>query len=260
MKLKAKLTKAQYDALDTNLKMFYKVSGNADEYLLEQAVFAAITDVPNADDDPGELRRALVREKQEAKDQKVRADRLQTQVDTLVSDPNKQKDLTTLENSWKQKNEDQKAADKKIIDKLTEQLKKTLVKDKARAIAIELAGENSEILLPHIESRLQANLDGDEPTTRVLKDGAISALSIDDLKKEFVDNKAFSRIIVASKASGGATGKDGKSGTSSAVPNGKKFSDLTEAERISWSKSDPEAFAAAAKEASEEARKALRRF
>jgi hypothetical protein len=44
------------------------------------------------------------------------------------------------------------------IDGLTDKLKKVLVRDKALIMATELAGDSADVLLPHIERRLQANL------------------------------------------------------------------------------------------------------
>ena len=67
------------------------------------------------------------------------------------------------------------------------------------------------LLLPHIKARLQADLDGDAPATKVLdRDGKPSAMTVADLSKEFVDNKDFAAIIRATKASGGGATNDGQ--------------------------------------------------
>lgn len=70
------------------------------------------------------------------------------------------------------------------------------------------------VILPHIKSRLSADLEGDKPRTVVLdENGQPSALTIEELSKEFIENKDFSSIIIASKASGsGATDKTKGSG------------------------------------------------
>jgi hypothetical protein len=83
--------------------------------------------------------------------------------------------------------------------------------------------------------------------------GALSAASLDDLKKEFGANAKFSAIVIASKATGGA---GGNRNSGSAVLNGKKFGELSEAERVELYKSDPEGF----KAASEASRQATRRM
>lgn len=243
--IKRKLSKAEFDALPETLKMFYKVDGDSHVLQIETS----------ADDDPGELRRARDREKQAAKEAKEELTRTKTELETLRKSNG---DVATLEKSWRDKTDAQKTEYEGKLTKVNGQLEKLLVKDAAQAIATDLAGDNAYLMLPHVEARLRANLEGESASTRVL-DGAgnISALSTDDLKKEFVANSKFSAIIVASKASGGATGKGAGS---SAVPGNKKFNELTDAERVAWHKSDPNGFASATKQAREEALASVRRF
>jgi hypothetical protein len=69
-----------------------------------------------------------------------------------------------------------------------------------------------------------------------LVDGKPSALTLADLEKEFVDNKAFAPIIRASNASGGgASGGTGGGAT-------KAFKDMNTAERTELYRKDPAAF------------------
>jgi hypothetical protein len=243
--LKRKLTKDEFAALSEAMKAFYKADG--DNFVLQVET--------HADDDPGELRRALARERQNAKDEKDRADRLQTQVDGLVADPNRAKDMKTLEDSYKNKIADDKKASDKTIQRLTEQLQKSLVADQALKIAAELAGDNAEVLVPHIEKRLKADLEGDTPITRVIDaKGQLSALSFDELKKEFVDNAKFSGIIIASKGHGGAGDKG--TGTSTVLKD-KKFAELNDTQRSEFFKSDPEGFKKASADHQREVNEAL---
>jgi hypothetical protein len=240
--LKSKINKADFDALPEALKAYYKQDG--DNYLLQSDEF-------------DELRRAKDRVTTEAKTEKERADRLQTQVDELVANPDKQKDITTLENSWKQKLADQKTAYEAKQTRLTEQLQKTLVADQALRIATELAGDKAEILVPHIEKRLKADLDGDTPVTRVLDAaGKLSASTFDDLKKEFVDNSKYSAIIIASNANGGAGSKRTEAST---VLKNKKFAELNDAERKQYFSDDPEGFRKAAAAHQQEVNENLQR-
>lgn len=244
--MKRKITKAEYDALVDAVKAHYKADG--DNYLLQLA--------EDADNDPVELRRARDREREAAKDAKKKADDLQIKLDELNNNSaRKNGDIEALENSWKQKLKDAGTASEAAIAKLKESLKKLLVKDKAASIAKELAGDSAELLQPHIESRLQADLDGAEPITRILDtNGALSAKSLDDLQKEIVADKRFSAIIVASRASGGA-GTGRSNGTQQAVPGNKKFHELNDAERTDFYRRDPEGFKRASDEAALAARK-----
>jgi hypothetical protein len=246
MKLKRKLTKAEFDALDKALQVFYTADGDSYNLMIETS----------ADDDPGELRRARDREKENARVEKERADRLQTEMDKLVANPDKLKDIKTLETSWQNKLNDQKTAWETEKKGLLDKLNKALVRDKARQIAAKLTAtpENALLLEPHILPRLTADTSGDEAVTRVLdREGKLSAATLEEFEKEIVANKTYSGIIVATKASGGAD--PSKRTSSSAVPNGKKFNEMTEQERVEWFKSDPEGFKAAKAEHQRSTRK-----
>lgn len=248
--MKKKLSKAAYEALEAPIKPFYKLIG--EDYVLQ------VDDEGNTDPetDPVELRRARDREKQTAKDEKKRADDLQTKLDGITNtSARKAGDIDALEASWKTKTETQKTDYEAKIGKLTSQINKLTVETTAERIAAEICGENAHLVMPHLKDRLRVELDGDTPKLRVLDaEGKPSAVTVEDLQKEFVANPKFKSIIIASKASGGAT----SSRTSSqAVPGNKKFSELTEAERIAWYNSDPKAFTQASNEAAELAHKKL---
>lgn len=232
MALKTKITKAEFDLLADVLKAEYKASG--DSYLLDA-------------DDMNELRAAKDRETEARKLEKERADRLQAEKDTAEAGrveaerlkALKDKDVTTLEASYKNEKETAVAAEKLNTAKRENQLRDLLVENKA----IELANEISTspiLILPHIRSRLKAELDGDKPITRVLDvSGEVSAKTMEDLKKELIDNPNFKAIIKASNASGGGAGGGAGSGGGA---DGKKFSDLTEAERVTLHRENPTRF------------------
>jgi hypothetical protein len=112
----------------------------------------------------------------------------------------------------------------------------------AQSLASELAVSGSApLLLPHIARRLKVEIVDGTPITRVLDaSGKPSAASVDELKKEFIDNKAFAPVIVGSRASGGgAAGAGGGGGAGT-----KRFKDLTEAERVALYRESPEKYAA----------------
>lgn len=240
--MKSKLTAAEFAALHEEAKKFY--TQNGDHYLLKLA---------DEDHEIGSLRRSLDRERTEATTQKARADRLQQSYDAVIADPNKAKDVQALEKSYQDKIKDMETAHGTTIKTKDAAIEKLTVKQTALTLATKLAGDKADVLLPHIQARLQADLTGTDPVTRVLdKDGKLSAMTFDQLEKEFVDNKNFSTIIIASKASGGAT-SGGERTRPAAVPKDKKFGELSPTERQTWAKDDPEGF----KQASEAHRQAV---
>src|SRR4051812_7893121 len=90
--LKRKLTKAEHAALQPLLQAEYKAEG--EDFVLDASGF----------DDPGELKRALDREKQEKKDAKTEADTLRTKLATITDvDARRAGDIATLEKSWQGK-------------------------------------------------------------------------------------------------------------------------------------------------------------
>lgn len=126
--------------------------------------------------------------------------------------------VTALEESWKKKYADDIAAEqakwKAENESLSSDVDRLLRSDVANKIASEIAVQGSaEVLMPHILGRLKVDVrDGQRVTTVVDAKGQASALTIDDLKKEFSGNKAFLPLIVASKGSGGGAGGDTRSG------------------------------------------------
>lgn len=121
-------------------------------------------------------------------------------------------DIGALESSWKEK---LAAREQELLDQIKAK-DNAVIELTSGQTAVKLAAElavqgSADVLLPHIKSRLRTEYRDGQPTTVVLdKDGRPSAMSVDDLKKEFVGNAAFAPLIVASKASGaGRTVGDG---------------------------------------------------
>lgn len=231
--LKQRITKAAFDALPDVMKAEYKVSAtNAEEYLL----------------DAEEAREALAARDRE----RARADTLQTQITTIQTELatfktaaeeerarllREKGDLPALERSWQTKYDALIADTTTKTKKLETQIQNLLVQSKAVEIATAISTVPA-LLAPEISKRLQADLTGDVPTTRVLDDkGVISALTLEELQKEFVANPAYATIIKGSGGSGGGAG--GGSGGGGA---GKKLQDMTGQERAALQKSNPAEF------------------
>ena len=108
-----------------------------------------------------------------------------------------------LEKSWKEKNDKLSTESQAQINKLKASTEKHLRVGNARAIAAKISNA-PELLYPHLVSRMTVDYDGDEPKLRILDaEGKPSAMTIDELSAEFVANKNYAAIMVASKASGG---------------------------------------------------------
>ena len=193
MALKKKMTKEDHANLPDHLKSEYIEDG--DGFRLDI----------DGDDDNGALKRAKDREVQLRRDAEARLKDAQDQLDALGSDDARKKgDIQTLEKSWQKKIDDQRAGYEDRLGKLTAHTKTQLVDSVAMQIASKISSAPA-IMLPHIKARLAADFDGDSPVTRVIgADGSLSSMSIDALSAEFVANKDFSAIILASKATGGA--------------------------------------------------------
>ena len=196
MALKRKITKADYDKLAADLKTEYVADGD-DNYRLDL----------DGEEDNGALKRAKDRETQLRKDAEKKAAELAAQLDSLTdSDAKKRGDIEALEKSWKEKSDKERLESETKTKALRAHIEKQLVDNVALQIATKISTAPS-IILPHVRARLQADFEGDEPKTRVLgADGKPSALTTDELANEFVANKDFSAIMIASKASGGAGG------------------------------------------------------
>lgn len=91
------------------------------------------------------------------------------------------------------------------IGTLSESLREVLVDSVAQKLSAELAGENADLLRPHVLPRLAVERVDGKAVTRVLDlDGKPSAATIEDLKKELLATKKFFPILIGSKATGGS--------------------------------------------------------
>src|SRR5579862_7390210 len=92
MALKRKITKAEHAALKPDLQAEYKADG--ENFVLDAEGF----------DDPGELRRALEREKTEKKEATERAKIAEDKLKAIDDDKSRQSgDVAALEKSYKEK-------------------------------------------------------------------------------------------------------------------------------------------------------------
>lgn len=196
MKLKRKISKDEFEKLSEELQGIYSEEG--DSYMLTL----------EGDEDAGALKRAKDREKELRREAETKLAEMENRLSEIEGDDARKKgDIQTLEKSWQKKIEETETKYKGELENLQSFAKSQLVDSVASSLASELS-TSPRLLMPHIKSRLQADFEGDKPATRILdKDGKPSALSIEDLKNEFLTDKDFSSILIASKASGGAGGE-----------------------------------------------------
>jgi alanyl-tRNA synthetase len=191
MALKAKISKADYDKLSDALKAAYVADG--DNFVL---------DVEGAED-TGALKRAKEHEanarkkaEKDLRDAQAKLDEIEAEAAAKTGDVDAKIKAAT------KKIETERDAAVARADKLQTFAQKTLVDNTAIALAGEIS-KSPKLLLPHIKDRLAVDFDGDEPVLRVKgADGNPLAGGLDKLKTEFVANKDFADIIIASKASG----------------------------------------------------------
>lgn len=198
MALARKLTKEQYDALPDVLKAEYIAKGS--EYVI---------DLSGEDDGVNAMRTARDHEKtaRQTAEQRLREieENAQKTADELAR---KNKDVEGIDAAWQRKLDEATSKAGEQTTKLQGYLKKTLVDAKAMELATGLSSKGSKLLLPHIQSRIVADFDGEEPVARILDaTGKPSTMTFEQLREEFYANADYAAIIDGSKASGGAPSK-----------------------------------------------------
>jgi len=128
-------------------------------------------------------------------------------------------DTEALEKSWQEKYDstisELKSQFEPKVTELEGLLSNATVTTQATQMAAELAVPGSaKALMPHIEARLAMDIkDGKASTIVTDANGKPSALTLEELKNEFIGDPAFAPLIVGSKATGGgANGGDGGAG------------------------------------------------
>ena len=201
--MKKKINKAAWDKLSDEMKALYSLVGNS--YILQ---------VEDEDDDepqPGDgsaaktaLERKHRKKAEKERDEAIAAlEALQGEKETATNS------VATM-----------KIAHDKKVAKIEKERDDAILmhknyvggslKDKtAGDIAAKLT-KSPKIMLPHLMARLDVNYDGDEPSVVVLDaKGKPSTATLDDLTKEFRDNKDFAGIVQTSQASGGGASRPG---------------------------------------------------
>ena len=208
------------DSLPDDVKKEYK-KGNDGKFYLD---VDGIDDHPNVKGLKTSMENAK-RERGEARDALAAVQTQLTTANDQLDDMRRgaipKADVTALENSWKTKLETATTESGAKITKLTGALDKNLRQATATQLASELFVSTS-LGLPYILPRLKVVEEGEEFVVKVLDaNGQPSASTLEDLKKEMVQNKEFAPILRGTRASGG--GANGGNGGGGAPSNDKNF-------------------------------------
>lgn len=238
MALKSKIDEEAFKKLDKSLQAEYKKQDDG-SYAL---------DLEGAED-TGALKRAKDHEKEERKKAEQKTKELEAQIAEIqeqleaarTEGKGKGDKVTETERAWQAKLAKREKELQAQIDSTQVALKAQMVDAVAANMAAELAGDNAELLLPHIQRRLSAEIVEGKAVTRVLgADGTTSALTPEELKKEVLSSPKFSAIVIASKGSGGGAG-----GVRKGASGSKKLSDMTATEEAIFANQDPKGYEAA---------------
>jgi hypothetical protein len=220
-----KIDQAAYDKLTSEQKRLWKKVGEEYELVGDTEIAA-------------EMRRAKERETLRASAAEAQLEELRTKVTELEgNNGRKAGDIAAIERSWNDKLTAANTNATKKETALKAQLEKLMIDGAVNAMAAEIfvkPGRDSRLL----RDRVYVEYEGETPVLKIKgADGKPSALTLDDLKKETVDNTEFADILIGSKASGSG----GAGGTNSGGA-GKKPSDYTEAERVALYRDNPTKF------------------
>lgn len=215
------------DGLDDAVKGLYEESG--DKYRL------LVDGIPKGEDVSGlksKVDELLAEKKEAAKRAKEAEEAARKSAEEAAR---KSGDVTAIEKSWQEKFAARESELTALLESKNSAITSITVDAAAARMAAELAGDlgTSDLLLPHIRGRLAVEeKDGTFITAVRDLQGRPSAATMEELKKEFAGNPAFSRVIAGSKASGGgADGKPGGGATQKTI-NRAQYDALNPAERM----------------------------
>lgn len=228
--MKAKITEEEFESLNEAIKSEYQKDGDKYNLTVEGL------------EDTGALKRAKEHEKERRQkveaELKIAKEKLTEKEDEIINlhkGAVSKDDVDALERSYKEKLEKTETEYKQRLTESEGSLRSMLVDNVATKLANEISTV-PDLMSGAISARLTTEVVDGKAITRVLdKDGKPSALTVEELKKEFIANEKFSSIIVGSNATGsGASGSGNGSGAS------KKLSEMSEGERVKLFQESPE--------------------
>ncbi|OED34521.1 hypothetical protein AB832_07430 [Flavobacteriaceae bacterium (ex Bugula neritina AB1)] len=216
------------DNIEESQKALYVKSG--DGYQLDVDGLEDVTGLKNKRDELLTKNKALQKKAQEQEEEARQAKEAAAK---------KAGDIEALEASLIEKYESKQKESQAQIDRLNAMIRE----EKIDKVAADIANEIStmpKLLGREIKDRLTIEeIDGKFQTRILDAEGKLSALTIDELKKEFIDNNDYAGIIKGSKASGGQAATGGNNHGSGS----RKWADYdNERDLIDLKKSDPDEY------------------
>lgn len=235
MALKYKIDEETHKKLSPNIQGEYK-KGEDGSYTLDVEGQEDTGALKRAKDHEKELRKGV---EQKLKEEQERYKEVIAQMDELRAEKIRGGDkVSEVEKAFQSKIAKLAADHKTEVDRINGALRSHLEENVAISLATELAGENAELLIPHIKGRLRAEIVEGKAVTKILgTDGEVSAATVDELKKEFLTNSKFHAVLIGSKASGGGTGGARKGAGGS---QRKSLKEMTATEEALFAKANPE--------------------
>lgn len=184
------------------------------------------------------MRRARDNEKESHKTTRARLKELETEMDTMRTQlADKTGSSESIHKSWEKKFADKCAEYDGIISGLNGSLSKVTVGSAAKALSqIFIVPTFAE---PNIRARLTTEIVDGEAVVRVLdKSGKPSAMSLEDLEKEFRADKELAPALKGSGGSGGGNPPPGGPGKK----RSESPEEMSEADRAELLKTDPSKF------------------
>ena len=209
MKLKRKISQSELEQLTKEVQELYTKVGDEFVLNLDDTAFETL----KAEKKSAEEKLAKYEAEEEERIRKAE-ERAKKKAQEEYEKAKGDKDVEAIEKSWTDKYSKLETEFNGLQEKHNGYVTKSLVETAVTAMANEIS-THPNLISPHIRSRLGVDLTGDSPKLVVLdENGQRSALTVDELKKSFVDNKEFSAIIKATSANGGAkAGASSPSGT-----------------------------------------------
>jgi len=224
MKLKRKITKAEFEALSEVQQGLY-VADN-DDYVLdiEDSAFENLKSEKKAIQD--KLAKYEAEEEERIRKAEERAKKKALEEYEKAKDD---KDIEAIEKSWQEKYDKLNAEKTASDERYSNYVKKALIDTEVMRMANEISTAPA-LLAPHIRSRLDVDFTGEQPKLIVLdNNGMRSANTVAELQKSFIDNKDFNAIIKITTANGGAnSGKFTETPHNSGASGEVKLSNLTD--------------------------------
>lgn len=191
-----KLTKEQYENLPEALKALYVADG--DGY---SPTFKTAEQVEEEVSGLKANNQKLVDEKRAEAEKRTAAEKAEREARDAAA--RKNGDIEALDASWQQKFAEYDNQNKGKLESYHKQITALTLGSAAKDLSSKLFGKSASIMQRHIEDRLSLE-EGEDGAlkVRVLKDGKPSALTLEDLDKEFRANADFAPFLAGTPSGG----------------------------------------------------------